>query len=395
MRLFPCVRAGAFCALVGFSAVIAGSPASACGSIRDWIHAYQDATTDDRRVHALRDIANACNDYNTRRDDAELLAILSDGVARGLPEEPLQNLFETYRCLPSQRSAPGYVTLTVLDHRNCPNEAEIATWRVVASDRSRLRASASADAPVIGYFMQGNVVREQARSGEWGRIEGWNDAAGFMHRSLLEDFLAAPASQADGTLSVSGIATAGGQDLIEAAFAAAQRNAVDVTAQSGHRAFALDTISGSASIDLAQRRLIVRLDLLPDVSEDLLRERTINTPSSGLIEAVLAAQPPLEQRVRHEATADWLWQFHASSVVGEPRRDGKPSKIYAVSTAGEIPPLGRAGLYGEWFTASGSDPDAMLESALRQATQAYSQGHRQIAFRIIAWTFEKGGIAGR
>jgi hypothetical protein len=358
---------------------------------------YHGATTDDRRVHVLRDIANACNDYNTRRDDAELLAILSDGVTRGLPREPLQNLFETYRCLPSQRSAPGYAILTILDHQNCPNEAEIATWRVVASDRSRLRASASADAPVIGHFMQGNVVSERARSGEWIRIEARNGVVGFMYRSLLEDFLAAPAlaSQADGTLSVSGIATAGGQGLIEAAFAAAQRNAVDVTAQSGHRGFALDTISGSASIDLAQRRLIVRLDLLPDVSEDLLRERTINTPSSGLIEAVLAAQPPLEQRVRHEATADWLWQFYASSVVGEPSRDGKPSKIYAVSAAGEIPPLGQAGLYGEWFIAEGSDPDAMLESALRQATQAYSQGHRQIAFRIIAWTFEKGGIAGR
>jgi hypothetical protein len=181
------ISCGAFAAAILALQGAFSSPSLACGSIRDWIQVYQDASSDERRTFAIMDIAAACNDYDTRRDDAELTAILADALARDLPRDRIQHLFDTYRCLPSQRATPAYTSLATLDSSKCPSDADVAAWGVVKADRVRLRSEASPDGAVIGHLMRGNVVARRG-AGEWVSVETWQGAEGFVHRSMIEAF---------------------------------------------------------------------------------------------------------------------------------------------------------------------------------------------------------------
>jgi hypothetical protein len=213
--------------------------------------------------------------------------------------------------------------------------------------------------------------------------------------AVASALLVQPEARGDEPHSVYAVATEGAHGLIDAAFGSAQAKAAEAARQTGQGAFVLDSLSGTAAIDLSERKLVVRLALMPTLSEDLLRERTTNAASNGIAEAVLSAQPPLEERVRHEATADWLWQYHAPAVVGRPSEGGVPPTIYALSYAGALPPLGDGDLHAEWIGGGGSDLEVMLEQALQSGSAAYSQGHQQIAYRVVAWSYESGGIAGQ
>ena len=146
IRHFWCLLPGTL-PIVCFLLVAAVTPAEACGSIRDWIQAYQEADSDTRRVNALMDISNACGDYDTRRDDTVLVKILSDGVTRNLPSAPLQRVFDTYHCLPSQTSTDAYSKLGALDQTQCPAADALASWRVCSTKASAFAAKQGKASP--------------------------------------------------------------------------------------------------------------------------------------------------------------------------------------------------------------------------------------------------------
>lgn len=392
-----------FLSLICLMTGMAAPPAAACGSIRDWIQAYQEAQSDTRRIHALMDISNACGDYDTRRDDAVLVEILGDGVMRNLPREPLQRVFDTYRCLPSQGASPAYATLARLDQAKCPQSTELASWRVVEDDRARLRSGAAADAAVIGHFMRGNIVVAGATNGDWVAVEGWNGAKGFMHSSLLEPYEGGQSqagtptpdvAPAENPRSVFAVATQGQHGLIDAAFGKAQALAAETAARTGDKAFVLESMSGTASIDLQERRLVYRLRLLPDMPQGLLEQYTTNAPENGIEAAVLGALPPRDERIASESIMDYMFKFHVPTLVGRPSVGGIPPQIYAVSQSGEAPPLGEGNVLAQWIIGDGGTLDAMLDEALRRGAETYSQGHMEIAFRLAAWTYTQGGLGG-
>jgi hypothetical protein len=401
VRRFWCPLLGAL-SIVCFLGAVAVPPAAACGSIRDWIHAYQEADSDTQRVNALMDISNACGDYDTRRDDAVLVEILGDGLARSLPREPLQRVFDTYRCLPSEAMSEAYGKLGGLDQGKCPNPEELGAWRVVKDDRARLRNGAKADATVIGHFMRGNIVVSTGETGEWIAVEGWNGAKGYMHASLLEPYLqlraeiteAVPEAANDQPRSVFAVASAGQHGLVDAAFGKAQLLASEAAAQSGDKAFVMESMSGTASIDLKDQRLVFRLRLLPDIPQDLLDQRTTNAPENGIEAAIQAALPPRDERIAAEAMMDAMFEFVVSTVIGRPSDGGIPPQIYAVSQSGALPGLGEGDILAQWIGGDGPDSEAMLQDALKRGVETYSQGHMEIAFRLAAWSYTQGGIAG-
>jgi hypothetical protein len=81
-------------------------------------------------------------------------------------------------------------------------------------------------------------------------------------------------------------------------------------------------------------------------------------------------------------------------VIGRPSEGGVPPQIYAVSQRGELPGLGEGDIHAQWISGDGPDSETMLQNALKHGTEIFSQGHVEIAFRLAAWTYTQGGIAG-
>lgn len=170
------------------SVLLWSDTAAACGTLHHWTQAYREAATDQRRVATLGEMAAVCGDYDTRADDAMLSEILIDALDRNLPRALAAQVFEAYRCLPSLRRTSAYAKLSAIGGPHCPDETELAAWRVVTGSHVRLRADASTAAPVSSLLNRGNVIAELARSGEWVRVETWHGTTGFVHESFIEPY---------------------------------------------------------------------------------------------------------------------------------------------------------------------------------------------------------------
>jgi hypothetical protein len=175
---------------------IAATPALACGTVEDWTTAYLDpASTDNRRVSALQELAGQCGNYRGREHDLVLLNVLNDALTRRYDVALIRGIVEEFRCFPA--SSGDSATKALLERigpAKCPKADALERMRRITGDGVAVRVTASGGAIVV-RLPQGTIVEEVERRWDRVRVRAWTGEKGWIAEQFAEPLIGSEQSQ--------------------------------------------------------------------------------------------------------------------------------------------------------------------------------------------------------
>jgi len=186
-------------ALIAFMAGILciQGPATACGTVQDWIMEYE------RGHHhkALFHLLDCASGYIAPEDDIALLPIIADALKRNNQiKEMAGRVFRFFNCLYGARNQKAFQQVfNMVSKMGKPLSLdEYSQWMVVrARSGANMRAEPSLESRVLTSIQHGMLVRRIDHQREWVKVvpagpgsidPRYERVVGYIHDSLLKPY---------------------------------------------------------------------------------------------------------------------------------------------------------------------------------------------------------------